>query len=81
MTFKTAEMTFGASEKNDTLYNFVQYYFFIKLNIGVKNYHEIPTEPHLLTYDVALLLVNPTLETLTYFCIYDAETNFCFNLK
>ena len=48
MTFKTPEMTFRASEKNDTLFYFVQYYFFFKLNIGVKNYHAIPTEPHLL---------------------------------
>ena len=37
MTFKTPEMTFRASEKNDTLFYFVQYYFFFKLNLGVKN--------------------------------------------
>ena len=37
MTFKTSEMTFSASEKNDTLFYFVQYYFFFKVNIGVKN--------------------------------------------
>ena len=37
MTFKTPEMTFRASEKNNTLFHFVQYYFFFILNIGVKN--------------------------------------------
>ena len=47
MTFRTPKMTFGASEKNDTL-------FFFKLNIGVKNEHAIPTGPHLLTYDPTL---------------------------
>ena len=28
------------------MFYFVQYYFFFKLNIGVKNKHAIPTEPH-----------------------------------
>ena len=37
IAFKTPEMTFRAAEKNDTLFYFVQYKFFIKLNIGVKN--------------------------------------------
>ena len=54
MTFKTKEITFRATEKNDTRFYFVQYYFFFKLNMGVKNQHAIPMEPHLLTYDPTL---------------------------
>ena len=47
-TFKKLDMPCRASEKNDTLFYFVQYFFF-KLNISVNN--AIPTEPHLLIYD------------------------------
>ena len=43
MTFKTPKMTFRASDKNDTLFYFVRYYFFFKLNIGVQNNHAIHT--------------------------------------